>query len=344
MAQELVVRDGEHQRRLRAFPGMSRGELFKLAVFNHPTGTRVFGKRWEPVDLTLQLANQNSRMQMPNDGECRSASAGSITKCSHTDIATREINREINQMVVAAAQPGRVKLAPRWNHGGILGELVLGADHKLYRVFPDRKVEWSSEDTTEYLATDLHVHLVPPGDYQPKWKGQIVVKMLTGKTIPVEVTSDNHVLDVKNLIQAKEGIPPDQQRMIFGRELEDFCLLEDCDVQPGATLHLVLGLRGGMMHISSGRRDFEAAYKLETNEEYKYQAQPEPVTVQLPTGERRQLDCDITGRYSDLLELFLGQMKQQAEQSSEDNNSSKRQKTNSNSSRARTQSEPIELE
>mmetsp|Transcript_19869 Transcript_19869/g.41471 ORF Transcript_19869/g.41471 Transcript_19869/m.41471 type:complete len:240 (-) Transcript_19869:186-905(-) len=85
----------------------------------------------------------------------------------------------------------------------------------------------------------------------PRGGMQLFVKTLSGKTVSIEVEEGESIEDVKAKISEKEGIPAEQQRLIFGGEqLQDGKTIDDYDLGDDSTLHLVLRLRGGRNILS----------------------------------------------------------------------------------------------
>lgn len=79
---------------------------------------------------------------------------------------------------------------------------------------------------------------------------QVFVKTLTGKTISVDCEPDESIESLKAKINEKEGIPPEEQRIIFGgKQLDSLKSLSDYDIEEDSTVHLVLRLRGGLLRL-----------------------------------------------------------------------------------------------
>lgn len=80
---------------------------------------------------------------------------------------------------------------------------------------------------------------------------QVFLKTLTGKTITLEISPSDLVQDVKAQIEKREGVPAEEQRLVFAaKHLEDGHLVSEYDIKKDSTLHLVLNLRGGVIEPS----------------------------------------------------------------------------------------------
>lgn len=91
----------------------------------------------------------------------------------------------------------------------------------------------------------------------------ITIGRLTGQTYPVQVHTLDTGFDIKAVIQQKESIPIDQQRLVFkGRLIENRVKLAHYGIVDGSKIHLSLRLRGGMYHVTSGHSELDQSFML----------------------------------------------------------------------------------
>ena len=116
--------------------------------------------------------------------------------------------------------------------------------HRQSLVFAGMQLEDGTTLSYYNIQSKSTVHLAPYAVRNPL---KIFVKTLTGKTVTLEAVSADSIEYVKQMIQEQEGIPPDQQHLLFAHKvLEDHHTLGSYHIRKESTIYLVLRLRGGM--------------------------------------------------------------------------------------------------
>jgi hypothetical protein len=226
-----------------AYPGMTRGDVFRLVMYGIQDA-KLYGPTLHEVADAASAWSSEMMPVIQRRGE----------------LSTRACRR------ISLELPSRT--------------LVM-VNNRVYTKDDEHAEEWSADDHTPFIAQRDSSVTIKFGSTH--FTGTVFVKTLTGHTVVIRVTSLNNSIDyVKQMLQVKGGIPPDQQRLVYkGRQLEDARALDDYGIADQDTLHLVLRLRGGMMHPSSARDGFQNAYPTEPGQPVVFPKMTEKLHVQV---------------------------------------------------------------
>ena len=250
IAQRLVERREDGIGRIRVCSGAA-APLKTVSSWDDPIGARLAAKHAAEVrDLTERLraarcSIDEARECLRESGDVFAARAGRLSEDAAVAARTR---RRSAALVDTATEMLREHVRAKEREAEQLSARIARA----YNIAPGGGGGGGSAGSASRDAAVIYcyVDVVRVG-------GQMFVQTITGRTCTLNVPHTHTVLDIKRDIAAKQGTPVDAQRLIWsGRQLSDSDTVRSLYLEPNSTLHLVLRLRGGMYHESSGRHGF----------------------------------------------------------------------------------------